>query len=68
MASVIYEHVTKRYADGVEAVAIGTPIDLAKLVRIPVPQTRVSYEIALQGGVTLADLLGPVLPGAAARR
>jgi predicted GTPase len=55
-------------ADGVEAVAIGTPIDLGKLVRIPVPQTRVSYEIALQGGVTLADLLSPVLPGAPARR
>lgn len=60
--------IARGVADGVEAVAIGTPIDLAKLVRIPVPQTRVSYEIALQGGVTLADLLAPVLPGAAARR
>jgi hypothetical protein len=28
----------------------------------------VSYEIALQGGVTLSDLLAPVLPGAAGRR
>ena len=60
--------IARGVADGVEAIAIGTPIDLAKLVRIPVPHTRVSYEIALQGGVTLADLLAPVLPGAAARR
>jgi len=64
--------IARGVADGVEAVAIGTPIDLAKLVRIPVPYTRVSYEIALQGGVTLGDLLGPVLgakggPPAAAR-
>jgi hypothetical protein len=28
---------------GVEAVAIGTPIDLARLIRIPIPSTRVSY-------------------------
>jgi predicted GTPase len=45
---------------GVEAVAIGTPIDLARLVRIPIPATRVSYEIALKG-VTLGELLAPVL-------
>jgi predicted GTPase len=46
---------------GVEAVAIGTPIDLARLVRIPVPSTRVRYEIALRD-VTLEELLLPVLP------
>ncbi len=57
--------IARGVADGVEAVAIGTPIDLAKLVKIPVPQTRVGYEIALQGGVTLGDLLAPVLPKAA---
>jgi predicted GTPase len=55
-------------AAGVEAVAIGTPIDLAKLVKIGVPQTRVNYEIALQGGVTLGDLLAPVLPAAGAAK
>ena len=54
--------IARGVADGVEAVAIGTPIDLAKLVKIPVPHTRVHYEIALQGGVTLGDLLAPVLP------
>jgi predicted GTPase len=51
---------------GVEAVAIGTPIDLARLIRIPVPATRVSYSIALKG-TTLDELLAPVV-GAAARR
>ena len=53
--------IARGVADGVEAVAIGTPIDLAKLVKIPVPHTRVGYEIALQGGVTLGDLLSPIL-------
>ena len=48
---------------GVEAVAIGTPIDLARLVKIPVPHTRVGYEIAFQGGVTIDELLSPILKG-----
>jgi predicted GTPase len=52
---------------GVEAVAIGTPIDLARLIRIPIASTRVSYEIALKD-VTLEELLGPVLELAAAPR
>jgi len=51
---------------GVEAVAIGTPIDLARLVRIPIPATRVSYSIALKG-YTLEQLLAPVL-GSAGKR
>ncbi len=45
---------------GVEAVAIGTPIDLTRLVAIPVPFTRVRYEIALCD-ITLEELLEPVL-------
>ncbi len=60
--------IARGVADGVEAVAIGTPIDLAKLVKIGVPQTRVNYEIALQGGVVLGDLLAPVLPAAGATK
>ena len=52
---------------GVEAVAIGTPIDLARLIRIPIPATRVSYEIALKD-VTLEELLAPVLMTAGAHR
>jgi predicted GTPase len=46
---------------GVEAVAIGTPIDLARLVTIPVPSTRVRYEMKLVT-LTLSELLEPVLP------
>ncbi len=49
---------------GVEAVAIGTPIDLARLITIPVPATRVSYEIALRDA-TLEELLAPVMAPAA---
>jgi len=59
--------IARGVADGVEAVAIGTPIDLVKLVKISVPQTRVNYEIVLQGGVALGDLLAPVLPAAGAK-
>lgn len=51
-----------RAADGgVEAVAVGTPIDLARLVDIPVPHTRVRYELQLKGPPTLQDLLEPIL-------
>jgi predicted GTPase len=46
---------------GVEAVAVGTPIDLAHLVKIPVPYTRVRYELQVLGSPTLEDVLGPVL-------
>ncbi len=46
---------------GVEAVAIGTPINLARLVDIPVPYTRVRYELQVIGSPTLRDVLAPVL-------
>ena len=52
---------------GVEAVAIGTPIDLARLISIPIPSTRVSYTIALKN-YTLDQLLAPLLTGAAKGR
>jgi predicted GTPase len=48
-------------SDGVDAVAVGTPIDLSKLVRIPVPWTRVRYELEVRGAPTLRDVLRPVL-------
>jgi hypothetical protein len=32
----------------VEAVAVGTPVALERLVRIPVPHTRVRYELELR--------------------
>jgi predicted GTPase len=47
--------------DGVEAVSIGTPIDLARLVEIPMPHTRVRYELEVMDGVSLEDVLAPVL-------
>jgi predicted GTPase len=48
-------------AGGVEAVAIGTPIDLASIVRIPVPYTRVRYELREVGSPGLRDVLAPYL-------
>jgi predicted GTPase len=54
--------IARAVVGGVEAVAVGTPIDLARLVTIPVPSTRVRYDIALTGGVTLDELLAPVIP------
>jgi len=46
---------------GVETVAIGTPIDLQRLVRIPIPSTRVRYELQILGKPDLRDVLGPLL-------
>ncbi len=46
---------------GVEAVAIGTPIDLASLIRIELPHTRVRYDLEIRGSPTLEDVLEPVL-------
>jgi predicted GTPase len=46
---------------GAEAVAIGTPIDLARIVRIPIPHTRIRYELQVLGSPTLDDALAPVL-------
>jgi predicted GTPase len=48
-------------AHGVEAIAIGTPIDLARLIRISTPCTRVRYELELAGGRTLLEVLRPLL-------
>ena len=46
---------------GVEAVAVGTPIDLGAVIDIPVPHTRVTYELEVVGSPTLEDALRPVL-------
>ena len=51
-------------AAGVEAVAIGTPIDLGRIVRIPLPFTRVRYELEVLGEPTLESLLEPVIRAA----
>jgi predicted GTPase len=52
-------------AAGVEAVAIGTPIDLGRLIRIPIPSTRVRYESRLREPSALEDLLAAVRSRAA---
>ena len=48
---------------GVEAVAVGTPIDLARLVEIPVPATRVRYDLEVLGKPDLRDALAPIFAG-----
>ncbi|HEX7123206.1 MAG TPA: cyclic 2,3-diphosphoglycerate synthase [Gemmatimonadaceae bacterium] len=53
--------IVRAAAEGVEAVAIGTPIDLSRLIRIPLPWTRVRYELEIRGTPTLRDVLAPVL-------
>ena len=52
---------------GVEAVAIGTPIDLAELIEIAVPVTRVRYDLTLPGSETLEEMLAPILARALPR-
>jgi predicted GTPase len=47
--------------NGVEAIAIGTPIDLARLIELPVPATRIRYELQVLGSPTLNDVLASVL-------
>jgi predicted GTPase len=49
--------IRKAAREGVEAVAIGTPIDLGRLIDIPVPYTRVRYEFQSLGEPTLAQIL-----------
>jgi predicted GTPase len=46
---------------GVEAVAIGTPIDLGRLIDIHLPYTRIRYELQVLGAPTLEDALAPLL-------
>jgi predicted GTPase len=60
------EATLRKAADGgVEAVAVGTPIDLARIVKIPVPYTRVRYDLSVKGEPTLEDALQPILSRAA---
>jgi predicted GTPase len=48
-------------AAGVEAIAVGTPADLSEFLRIPVPSTRVRYELEVRGNPTLAEVIAPVI-------
>ncbi|MGD2122235.1 MAG: cyclic 2,3-diphosphoglycerate synthase [Gemmatimonadota bacterium] len=53
--------IAKAAEGGVEALAVGTPIDLARIVDIKIPNTRVRYELQVLGTPTLEDALAPVL-------
>jgi len=44
-----------------ETVVVGTPIDLAALLRLEVPHTRVHYTVEEQGSPTLRDVLADYL-------
>lgn len=46
---------------GVEAISVGTPIDLGRLVELPLPSARVRYELQVLGEPTLEDVLAPWL-------
>ena len=49
---------------GVEAVAVGTPIDLGAVIDIPLPHTRVRYELEVLDGPSLEAVLAPIVVGA----
>jgi predicted GTPase len=49
----------------VDAVVIGTPIDLRRVAAIAHPATRVSYDLAEQGQPDLATVLQPVIRASA---
>jgi predicted GTPase len=46
---------------GAEAVAVGTPIDLSRLIEIPGPHTQVRYEIEILGRPNLSDVLSDLI-------
>ena len=51
----------------VDAVVIGTPIDLRSIAHIAHPATRVRYDLAEQGQPDLAAVLEPVIRASAGR-
>jgi predicted GTPase len=44
-----------------DSVVVGTPIDLRRLIPIPLPSVRVGYDLVEQTKPDLADLLAPVV-------
>jgi predicted GTPase len=49
----------------VDAVVIGTPIDLRSIANIAHPATRVRYDLAEQGQPDLATVLQPIIHASA---
>ena len=59
------EATLRRAAEGgVEAVAVGTPIDLGAVIDVPLPYTRVRYELKVLDEPSLEAVLAPVLMAA----
>lgn len=52
----------------VDAVVVGTPIDLASVIEIKQPSTRIRYDLAEKEGPALEELLKPVIEAAKARK
>ena len=50
----------------VDTVVVGTPIDLAKVIDIKQPSTRIHYDLAEKSGPSLVDLLQPIIKAAKA--
>jgi len=46
-----------------DAVVVGTPIDLARIVDIRKPHTRVTYEVEWRAGASMEQLLRDVVGG-----
>jgi predicted GTPase len=51
----------------VDAVVIGTPIDLRAIADIAHPATRVRYDLVEQGQPDLAAVLAPIIAASASR-
>ena len=47
-----------------DAVVIGTPIDLSRIIDIGKPTIRVRYELEITSTPTLADVLAPIIEAA----
>jgi predicted GTPase len=60
----LQETIARAVRDGVEAIAVGTPIDIARVVDLPAPHTRVRYETRLRDGVDFAGMIAHLVPGA----
>jgi predicted GTPase len=52
---------------GVEAIAVGTPIDLAAIMEIPLPYTRVRYELDAASVARLEEALRSLVAAARER-
>jgi predicted GTPase len=52
----------------VDSIVIGTPIDLARVIKIDKPNVRVEYELQEIGQPTLVDALAPLLKKASAKK